>query len=68
MIRKAKTSSVRKGRVAVKRKLYYGYLFTSEFSGKAIDHDDAKAFRHQFYKKDLYYLEALKVYLKELKK
>ena len=51
VIRKAKTSSVLKVRVAVERKLYYGYRFISEFSGKTIDHDDAKAFRHQFYKK-----------------
>lgn len=50
-IRKAKTSSVLKVRVAVERKLYYSYRFISEFSGKSIDHDDAKAFRHQFYKK-----------------
>ncbi len=50
-IRKAKTSSVLKVRVAVERKLYYCYRFISEFSGKSIDHDDAKAFRHQFYKK-----------------
>lgn len=50
-IRKAKTSSVLKVRVDVERKLYYSYRFISEFSGKSIDHDDAKAFRHQFYKK-----------------
>lgn len=50
-IRKAKTSSVLKVRVAVERKLYYSYRFISEFSGKSIAHDDAKAFRHQFYKK-----------------
>ncbi len=50
-IRKAKTSSVLKVRVAVERKLYYSYRFISEFSGKSIDHDDVKAFRHQFYKK-----------------
>ena len=37
--------------VAVERKLYYCYRFISEFSGKSIDHDDVKAFRHQFYKK-----------------
>ena len=29
----------------------YCYRFISEFSGKSIDHDDVKAFRHQFYKK-----------------
>lgn len=51
VIRKAKTSSVLKVRVAVERKLYYCYRFISEFSGKSIGHDDAKAFRHQFYKK-----------------
>lgn len=51
VIRKAKTSSVLKVRVSVERKLYYCYRFISEFSGKSIDHDDAKAFRHQFYKK-----------------
>jgi hypothetical protein len=51
VIRKANTSSVLKVRVAVERKLYYCYRFISEFSGKSIDHDDAKAFRHQFYKK-----------------
>lgn len=51
MIRKTKTSSVLKVRVAVERKLYYCYRFISEFSGKSIDHDDVKAFRHQFYKK-----------------
>ena len=51
VIRKAKTSSVLKVRVAVERKLYYCYRFISEFSGKSIDCDDAKAFRHQFYKK-----------------
>lgn len=51
VIRKAKTSSVLKVRVAVERKLYYCYRFISEFSGKSIDHDDVKAFRHQFYKK-----------------
>lgn len=50
-IRKAKTSSVLKVRVAVERKLYYSYRFISEFSGRSINHDDAKAFRHQFYKK-----------------
>ncbi len=50
VIRTAKTSSVLKVRVAVERKLYYCYRFISEFSGKSIDHDDAKAFRHQFYK------------------
>lgn len=50
-IRKAKTASVLKVRVAVERKLYYSYRFVSEFSGKSIDHDDAKAFRHQFYRK-----------------
>ena len=49
--RKTKTSSVLKVRVAVERKLYYCYRFISEFSGKSIDHDDVKAFRHQFYKK-----------------
>ena len=42
---------VLKVRVAVERKLYYCYRFISEFSGKSIDHDDVKAFRHQFYKK-----------------
>ena len=51
VIRKSKTSSVLRVRVAVERKLYYCYRFISEFSGKSIDHDDAKAFRHQFYKK-----------------
>lgn len=51
VIRKTKTSSVLKVRVAVERKLYYCYRFISEFSGKSIDHDDAKAFRHQFFKK-----------------
>lgn len=51
VIRKTKTSSVLKVRVAVERKLYYCYRFISEFSGKSIDHDDVKAFRHQFYKK-----------------
>lgn len=51
VIRKAKTSSVLKVRVAVERKLYYSYRFISEFSGKSIDLDDVKAFRHQFYKK-----------------
>ena len=51
VIRKAKTASVLKVRVAVERKLYYCYRFISEFSGKSIDQDDAKAFRHQFYKK-----------------
>ena len=51
MIRKAKTSSVLKVRVAVERKLYYGYRFISEFSGKSMDYGDVKAFRHQFYKK-----------------
>lgn len=51
VIRKAKTSSVLKVRVAVERKLYYCYRFISEFSGKSIGLDDAKAFRHQFYKK-----------------
>ena len=51
VIRKAKTSSVLKVRVAVERKLYYGYRFISEFSGKSIDYGDVKAFRHQFYKK-----------------
>lgn len=51
VIRKAKTSSVLRVRVAVERKLYYCYRFILEFSGKSIDHDDAKAFRHQFYKK-----------------
>lgn len=50
-IRKSKTSAILKVRVAVERKLYYSYRFISEFSGKSIDHDDAKAFRHQFYKK-----------------
>ena len=50
-IRKAPTSSVLKVRVEVERKLYYCYRFISEFSGKSIDRDDAKAFRHQFYKK-----------------
>ena len=50
-IRKAKTSSVLKVRVAVERKLYYSYRFITEFSGKSIDRDDAKAFKHQFYKK-----------------
>ena len=51
VVRKAKTSSVLKVRVAVERKLYYCYRFISEFSGKSIAHDDVKAFRHQFYKK-----------------
>ncbi len=51
VIRKAQTSSILKVRVAVERKLYYCYRFISEFSGKSIDYDDAKAFRHQFYKK-----------------
>lgn len=51
VIRKAKTSSVLKVRVAVERKLYYCYRFISEFSGKSIDYDDAKAFKHQFYEK-----------------
>lgn len=51
VIRKAKTSSVLKVRVAVERTLYYGYRFISEFSGKSIDYDDVKSFRHQFYKK-----------------
>lgn len=51
VIRKAKTSSVLKVRVAVEQKLYYGYRFISEFSGKSIDYDDVKSFRHQFYKK-----------------
>lgn len=50
-IRKAKTTSVLKVRVAVERKLYYSYRFISEFSGKSIDYDDTDAFRHQFYKK-----------------
>lgn len=50
-IRKAKTSSLLKVRVAVERKSYYSYRFISEFSGKSIDHNDAKAFKHQFYKK-----------------
>ena len=50
VIRKAKTSSVLKVRVAVERKIYYCYRFISEFSGKSIDHDDARVFRHQFYK------------------
>lgn len=31
-------------------KIYYCYRFISEFSGKSIDHDDARVFRHQFYK------------------
>lgn len=51
VIRKTKTSPVLKVRVAVERKLYYCYRFISEFSGKSIDHDDAKSFRYQFYKK-----------------
>ena len=51
VIRKAKTTSVLKVRVAVERKLYYGYRFISEFSGKAIEREDVKVFRHQFYKK-----------------
>lgn len=51
VIRKAKTSSVLKVRVAVERKLYYSYRFISEFSGKSIDHDVVEDFRHQFYKK-----------------
>lgn len=51
VIRRSKTSSVLKVRVAVERKLYYCYRFISEFSGKSIDHDDVKAFRHKFYKK-----------------
>ena len=51
VIRKTKTSSVLKVRVAVERKLYYCYRFISEFSGKSIDRDDVKAFRHEFYKK-----------------
>ena len=29
----------------------YCYRFISEFSGKSIDYDDAKAFKHQFYEK-----------------
>lgn len=51
VIRKSNTSSVLKIRVAVERKLYYCYRFITEFSGKSIDHEDVKAFRHQFYKK-----------------
>ena len=51
VIRKAKTSSVLKVRVTIERKLYYCYRFISDFSGKTIDCDDAKAFSHQFYKK-----------------
>lgn len=51
VIRKAKTFSILKLRVAIERKLYYGYRFISEFSGKSIDYDDVKAFRHQFFKK-----------------
>ncbi len=49
-IRKAKTSSILKVRIAVEQKLYYSYRFISEFSGKSIDIDDADAFKHQFYK------------------
>ena len=51
VIRNAKTSAVLKVRVEVERKLYYGYRFISEFSGKSIDYDDMEAFCHQFYKK-----------------
>lgn len=49
-IRKAKTSSILKVRIAVEQKLYYSYRFISEFSGKSIDLDDVDAFKHQFYK------------------
>ena len=51
VIRKSKTSSVLKARVAVERYLYYSYRFISEFSGKSIDPDEAQVFKHQFYKK-----------------
>lgn len=52
VIRKAKTASVLKVRVAVERKLYFCYRFISEFSGKSIDYDDVEAFRNEFYQKD----------------
>ena len=49
VIRKVRTPSILKTRVAVERKLYFCYRFISEFSGKSIDHDDAKPFRYQFF-------------------
>ena len=66
-IRKSKTSSILKVRVSVEQKLYYSYRFISEFSGKTIDHDDVKAFRHQFYKKDSISSMSLEYLPKEIK-
>ena len=70
VIRKTKTSSVLKVRVAVERKLYYCYRFISEFSGKSIDHDDVKALDISFIKKVLYRqgsLEGISKRIKETK-
>lgn len=66
-IRKAKTSSVLKTRVAVEQKLYYCYRFISEFSGKSIDHDDAKAFRHPRYEGGSVSSRSLKSIAKRIK-
>lgn len=69
-IRKAKTLSILKVRIAVERKLYYSYRFISEFSGKSIDIENADAFKHQFYKKgssSLRRLEGVSKRINELK-
>lgn len=49
-IRKTKNTTILKVRVDVDRKLYYSYRFINEFSGNTIERDEAKAFRHEFYK------------------
>ena len=49
-IRKGRTASILKVRVAVERKLYYCYRFLLEFSGKSIDYVETEAFQHRLYK------------------
>ncbi len=51
VIKNAKTSKALKLRVNLEQKIYYSYRFISEFSGNSIDYSDAKAFKHEFFKK-----------------